>query len=169
MPCINRKTSLTMNKRDAKFMQRAIYLAQKGMYSNAGGPFGCVIVKDDEIIAEGYNRVTSKCDPTAHAEVVAIRKACKKLKAFQLDDCIMYTSCEPCPMCMGAIYWARPTKVFYACNREDAAQIHFDDQFIYDELKVDIGKRQIEFEQISQSESRVVFQQWRNKEDKTQY
>jgi len=99
-------------------MKRAIRMAERGMDLNAGGPFGCVIVKDDKIIAEGFNRVTSTNDPTAHAEVEAIRKACRKLKSFQLDECVIYTSCEPCPMCFGAIYWARPRMVYFACTKK---------------------------------------------------
>ena len=112
-----------MTEEDKKFMLRAIELAKLGMDANAGGPFGAVVVKNGVIIGEGYNNVTSNNDPTAHAEVTAIRNACKKLGTFQLEDCIIYTSCEPCPMCLGAIYWARPKKVFFGCNREDAADI----------------------------------------------
>ena len=112
-----------MTQKDSEFMQRAIDLAKKGMQSNAGGPFGAVVVRDNQIIAEGFNRVTSTNDPTAHAEVVAIRNACEKLGTFQLDDCVIYTSCEPCPMCLGAIYWARPKMVFFACDKKDAAKI----------------------------------------------
>ena len=123
-----------MTEQDEYFMRKAIKLARKGMNKNAGGPFGAIVVKDGKIISKGYNKVTSKNDPTAHAEVVAIRKACKKLGTFQLDDCTIYTSCEPCPMCLGAIYWARPKQVFYASNKKDAAAIGFDDQFIYKEL-----------------------------------
>lgn len=115
-----------MTQQDKEFMQRAIDLAKEGMDKNAGGPFGCVIVKNGNIIAEAHNCVTSTNDPTAHAEVTAIRKACQHLNDFQLDDCIIYTSCEPCPMCLGAIYWARPKKVYYACNKHDARQIGFD-------------------------------------------
>ncbi len=150
-------------------MQKAIDLAQKGVNSNSGGPFGAVIVKDNKIIAEGYNKVTSTNDPTAHAEIVAIKKACKKLNSFQLDDCIIYTSCEPCPMCLGAIYWARPKKVFYACNRDDASVIDFDDQFIYDELKKQINDRQIEFNNIMREDGLKVFKNWNDKPDKIKY
>ena len=150
-------------------MQRAIDLAQKGMDNNSGGPFGAVVVKDGKIIAEGNNSVTSTNDPTAHAEVVAIRKACKKLNSFQLEDCIIYTSCEPCPMCLGAIYWARPKKVFYACDREDAAKIEFDDQFIYDEIANPITARKIPFERIMRKEGVKVFNNWADKEDRTEY
>ena len=158
-----------MTENDKNFMKRAIKLSQEGMNSNAGGPFGAVVVKDGEIIAEGYNRVTSTNDPTAHAEVVAIRKACEKLGTFQLDDCIVYTSCEPCPMCLGAIYWARPKAVFYGCDKVDAAKIDFDDQFIYEELDKNIGDRNIKFIQILQKEAEVVFNEWEVKESKTEY
>jgi len=152
-----------------KFIRRAIELASKGVKSNAGGPFGAVIVKNNVIIAEGHNSVTSVNDPTAHAEIVAIRKACEKLGSFQLEDCTIYTSCEPCPMCLGAIYWARPKKVFYACTREDAAEIDFDDQFIYDEIGKNIDERQIKFTQIMQNEALTVFKEWQSKTDKTEY
>jgi tRNA(Arg) A34 adenosine deaminase TadA len=158
-----------MTKRELGFMQRAIELAEKGMNINAGGPFGCVIVKGEEIIAEAHNKVTSTNDPTAHAEVVAIREACKKLDTFQLEDCVIYTSCEPCPMCLGAIYWARPKQVFYACTKEDAAQVQFDDQFIYDELDKEMTQRNIPFKQLMHEEGVAVFQKWEKKTDKTAY
>jgi tRNA(Arg) A34 adenosine deaminase TadA len=158
-----------MTEYDQKFMRRAIELAIEGMKNNAGGPFGCVVVKDGEILSEGYNSVTSKNDPTAHAEVVAIRKACEKLETFQLNECTVYTSCEPCPMCLGAIYWARPAKVYYGCSREDAAAIEFDDQFIYDELDLSIGERKIPFDQLMRDEARMAFDQWAEKEDRTEY
>ncbi|MCF6280087.1 MAG: nucleoside deaminase [Flavobacteriaceae bacterium] len=158
-----------MTEKDIKFMKRAIELAQEGMNSNSGGPFGAVVVKNGEIIAEGFNRVTSTNDPTAHAEVVAIRKACEKLGSFQLDDCIVYTSCEPCPMCLGAIYWARPKAVFYACDKNDAAKIDFDDAFIYEELDKNINDRSIKFVQILQKEATVVFKEWDSKVNKTEY
>jgi len=158
-----------MKDQHSKFIQRAIELAGEGVNSNAGGPFGAVVVKDNEIIAEGYNSVTSVNDPTAHAEIVAIRKACEKLGSFQLDDCVIYTSCEPCPMCLGAIYWARPKNVFYACTREDAAEIDFDDQFIYNEIGKNINNRQIKFTQLMQKEALTVFKEWQQKTDKTEY
>jgi len=158
-----------MTERDNYFMERAISLAKEGMESNAGGPFGAVVVKNDKIIAEGFNKVTSTNDPTAHAEVTAIREACKKLGSFQLDDCILYTSCEPCPMCLGAIYWARPKKVFYACTRKDAANIGFDDQFIYDEMDNNMNARKIEFVNINRTEALGVFQKWNSKVAKTEY
>ncbi|KAA3638365.1 MAG: nucleoside deaminase [Proteobacteria bacterium] len=152
-----------------QFMQRAIELAREGMDAGAGGPFGSVVVKDGEIIAEGYNGVTSNNDPTAHAEVMAIRAACQKLGTFQLDDCEIYTSCEPCPMCLGAIYWARPKAVYYACTREDAAAIDFDDQLIYDEIDAGIDNRQIPFKQIQRAEALTVFKAWQDKTDKIEY
>lgn len=158
-----------MTESDKLFMQRAIDLAQEGIDSNSGGPFGAVIVKDGVIIAEGFNKVTSTNDPTAHAEIVAIKEACKKLNSFQLDNCILYTSCEPCPMCLGAIYWARPKKVFYACNRTDAAEIDFDDQFIYDEIQKSIEDRQIEFKNIMKHEAFKVFENWKSKPNKIEY
>lgn len=151
------------------FMQRAIELSQQGMDSGVGGPFGCVIVKDGIIVGEGSNAVTSSNDPTAHAEVVAIRNACKNLGTFQLDGCILYTSCEPCPMCLGAIYWARPDKVYYANTREDAADIGFDDDFIYQEIHVPFAARKIPFEQIARNASLKVFHAWKSKNDKTLY
>ncbi|SMC72617.1 nucleoside deaminase [Cellulophaga tyrosinoxydans] len=158
-----------MTERDEFFMKRAIALAAEGMNANAGGPFGAVVVKDDEIIAEGYNKVTSTNDPTAHAEVVAIREACKKLNNFELTDCTIYTSCEPCPMCLGAIYWTRPKMVYFGCNREDAAAIQFDDQFIYDEIEKNIDGRQIKFVQLARKEALEVFNAWDAKVDKKEY
>lgn len=158
-----------MHENHEHFINRAIELAAKGMDSNSGGPFGAVVVKNGEIIAEGHNKVTSTQDPTAHAEVVAIREACKALGTFQLDDCIIYTSCEPCPMCLGAIYWARPKAVYYACTREDAADIGFDDQLIYDELDKKIDQRQIEFIAIGRKNALKVFEGWQAKTDRTEY
>ena len=150
-------------------MQEAIRLAQQGMENNEGGPFGAVVVKDGKIVGRGNNKVTSTNDPTAHAEVVAIRDACKNLNDFQLTDCIIYTSCEPCPMCLGAIYWARPKKMYFACSRKDAADIGFDDDFIYQEIPKDIEDRQLETLQILQEEGVKVFQYWASKQDKTEY
>lgn len=158
-----------MGEAEKNFMREAIRLAEEGMSSNSGGPFGAVVVKNGEIIARGFNRVTSDNDPTAHAEVIAIREACKKLGTFQLDDCEIYTSCEPCPMCLGAIYWARPRKVYYACTREDAAAANFDDQFIYDELELKIDKRKVPFVNMIRNEGRHVFRKWIEKADKTEY
>jgi tRNA(Arg) A34 adenosine deaminase TadA len=158
-----------MTEKDEYFMRRAISLAQQGIDSNAGGPFGAVIVKDDVIIGEGCNEVTSTNDPTAHAEIVAIRNACQKLDSFQLDDCVLYTSCEPCPMCLGAIYWARPSKIFYAATHSDAASVGFDDQFIYEEIKKDVEERQIKTVNLLREEGLKVFRNWENKADKTEY
>jgi len=158
-----------MLEKDEYFMRRAISLAQKGIDSNSGGPFGAVVVKDGEIIGEGCNQVTSTNDPTAHAEVVAIRNACQKLGSFQLDNCILYTSCEPCPMCLGAIYWARPLRVFYAATREDAAQIGFDDQFIYEEIEKNFEHRQMKLVNLMRDEGLAVFENWENKSDKKEY
>ncbi len=158
-----------MTERDKKFMRRAIELSARGMNAGKGGPFGAVIVKKGEIIAEGSNEVTSSLDPTAHAEVVAIRKACEVLNSFQLDGCTIYTSCEPCPMCLGAIYWARPEKVYFACTREDAARIDFDDDFIYQEISRPISEREIPFENALRDEALAVFNDWENKSDKLPY
>ena len=155
--------------REERFMQEAILLSQHGMIKNEGGPFGCIIVKDDKIVGRGNNKVSSTNDPTAHAEVTAIRDACKNLGTFQLDDCEIYTSCEPCPMCLGAIYWARPKIVYYANNRTDAAAIGFDDSMIYDEMVVAIEKRKIPIIPISREAALKVFEEWKNKPDKTVY
>lgn len=152
-----------------KFMNDAIQLAIDGMNANEGGPFGCVIVKDGKIIGKGNNKVTSTNDPTGHAEVIAIRNACKHLNSFQLEGCVLYTSCEPCPMCLGAIYWARPDKVYFGCNKNDAAMIDFDDAFIYKEIELDFEKRSIPFQQVSQKKALEVFKKWSAKEDKTAY
>jgi tRNA(Arg) A34 adenosine deaminase TadA len=158
-----------MTKKNEYFMRRAISLAQKGIDSNSGGPFGAVVVKNGEIVGEGCNRVTSTNDPTAHAEVVAIRNACKNLDSFQLDDCVLYASCEPCPMCLGAIYWARPAGIYIACTREDAANIGFDDQFIYQEIEKEVAQRQIKTVNLMREEGLKVFENWANKPDKTEY
>lgn len=158
-----------MKNSAADFMAEAIRLAREGMTANVGGPFGCVIVKDGEIIGRGQNMVTSKNDPTAHAEILAIREACRHLGHFQLADCIVYTSCEPCPMCLGALYWARPAHIFYAARREDAAGIGFDDKFIYDEIRRRPDARQIPMTELSRDEALSVFAAWMTKPDKTPY
>ena len=155
--------------REEKFMQEAIALSKQGISQNHGGPFGCVIVKDDIIVGRGNNKVTSSNDPTAHAEVVAIRDACKNLHTFQLEGCEVYTSCEPCPMCLGAIYWARPKVIYYANNRQDAANIGFDDSMIYDEMAAKIEERKIPILSLGREEALKVFAEWMNKEDKTAY
>ncbi len=159
-----------MKKKDKeKFMLEAVHTALRGMNNNEGGPFGCVIVKDGKIVGRGNNRVTSTNDPTAHAEVNAIRDACKNLGTFQLDGCEIYTSCEPCPMCLGAIYWARPDKVYYGSNQIDAANIGFDDAFIYEEIPLPYNERSIPFEQLGRELALEPFVQWRDKEDKIEY
>jgi guanine deaminase len=158
-----------MTEEDKNFMRRAIELAQAGIDANDGGPFGCVVVKDGEIVGEGNNSVTSTNDPTAHAEIVAIREACRNLNSFQLEDCVIYTSCEPCPMCLGAIYWARPRRVFFACTREDAARAGFDDDFIYEEIALPIAERRIKTDFLLRDEGLEVFQNWIDKPDKTEY
>lgn len=152
-----------------KFLERAIELSLAGMNNNSGGPFGAVIVRDDEIIAEGNNQVTSKNDPTMHAEIVAIRNACKKLETFDLSGCKIYTSCEPCPMCLGAIYWARLDKIYYANTREDAAKIGFDDDFIYKELDLPKDDRSLKIEQLIDPKAKEVFKKWEEKENKIKY
>ncbi len=152
-----------------EFMQEAIDLSLENVVSGNGGPFGAVIVKDGKIIARGVNQVTSSNDPTAHAEVVAIRNACKILESFQLDGCELYTSCEPCPMCLGAIYWARPDKIYYANSKEDAAAIEFDDQFIYEEIALPIEKRKLFTKQMMRSEALIAFKTWGDSQDKIEY
>ncbi|HUZ60418.1 MAG TPA: nucleoside deaminase [Hanamia sp.] len=155
--------------REEKFMKEAISLSEKGVRENEGGPFGCIIVKDNKIIGRGHNKVISTNDPTAHAEVIAIREACKNLGTFQLDGCEIYTSCEPCPMCLGAIYWARAQIIYYANTRHDAAEIGFDDSIIYDEIKKNLNKRKIPAINIGRKEARKVFKEWSEKKDKERY
>jgi tRNA(Arg) A34 adenosine deaminase TadA len=155
--------------REEKFMMQAIDLSQNGVRNNEGGPFGCIIVKDDTIVGRGNNKVTSSNDPTAHAEVVAIRDACKNLGTFQLEGCEIYTSCEPCPMCLGAIYWVRPKMVYFANTRQDAASIGFDDSMIYEELGIDLDKRKIPIINLGREDALKIFVEWQNKEDKISY
>lgn len=150
-------------------MREAIRLSVEKMEAGFGGPFGAVVVRDGEIIARGYNNVLATNDPTAHAEVDVIRKACQALGTFQLTDCELYTSCEPCPMCLGAIYWARPRKVYYANSKEDAAKAGFDDQFIYDEIDKEATNRSIPMEQMLREEAQEAFTRWEMKEDKQVY
>ena len=150
-------------------MARAIQLSIDGVRSGLGGPFGAVIVRDGKILAEGANRVTSMNDPTAHAEVLAIRKACEILGCFELIDCELYTSCEPCPMCLGAIYWARISRMYFANTAEDAAKIGFDDSFIYKQLKQSPSERQIPATQIMREEALAAFRAWMEKPDKVPY
>jgi guanine deaminase len=158
-----------MTASEQKFLERAIELSREGMRSGKGGPFGCVIVKDKKIVGEGYNQVATTNDPTAHAEIVAIRNACKTLSSFQLTGCDVYASCEPCPMCLGAIYWARPARVIYANTKSDAASIHFDDQFIYDEIDRPDSERSIQFIQHPLQKAIDVFEEWKQMQNKIQY
>jgi len=151
------------------FMRAAIELAEKNVSDGVGGPFGAVIVRDGEIIGRGTNLVTSANDPTAHAEVVAIRDACEKLGTFNLQGCEVYTSCEPCPMCLSAIYWARLDRIFYGNTKADAAEIDFDDAFLYDEIPLPIAKRSIPTEQMLHEESIKAFNAWAVSEDKVPY
>ncbi len=153
----------------AEFMRRAIALALENVRSGRGGPFAALVAKDGRVIAEGANSVTSTNDPTAHAEIVAIREACRILKTFQLAECDLYTTCEPCPMCLGAIYWARPARVFYAGVAADAADAGFDDAFIYDELKVAPEGRRIPMLQCMREESLAIFSAWKQQPNKTPY
>ena len=155
--------------REEIFMNEAIALSQNGVRKNEGGPFGCIVVKGETIVGRGNNKVTSSNDPTAHAEIVAIRDACKNLNTFQLDGCEIYTSCEPCPMCLGAIYWARPKMVYFANSRQDAANIGFDDSMIYEELGIDLDKRKIPIINLGREDALKIFVEWRNKEDKIKY
>jgi guanine deaminase len=153
----------------AEFMRRAIALGLENVRSGRGGPFAAVVVKDGRIIAEGANRVTATNDPTAHAEVVVIREACRVLGNFQLTGCDLYTTCEPCPMCLGAIYWARPARVIYACTAADAAVAGFDDAFIYEELKHPLNARRMPMEQLLREESQAIFAAWITQQNKTPY
>ncbi len=157
-----------MNNNSKFFMFRAIELSINSV-KNGGGPFGCVIVKNNKIIAEGSNEVTKSNDPTAHAEIVTIRKACKNISDFNLKNTQLYTSCEPCPMCLSAIYWSHIEKIFYGNTRIDAAKIGFDDNYIYHELKKELSKRTIIMEQIYQKEANKAFDDWELKKDKIEY
>ncbi|MEW4058115.1 nucleoside deaminase [Bacillus siamensis] len=150
------------------FLKRAVTLGVESV-DEGGGPFGCVIVKNGVIVAEGQNNVTSSNDPTAHAEVTAIRNACRTLQTYQLDDCVIYTSCEPCPMCLGAIYWARPKAVYYASSHSDASDAGFDDTFIYDEIKKQLTERSIPFYHLSFSDHTAPFDAWKTSARKKVY
>lgn len=152
-----------------EFMMEAIALSHKCMEEGTGGPFGVVIVKDGEIVGRGRNQVTMLNDPTAHAEVIAIRDACRNLHTFHLEDCEIYTSCEPCPMCLGAIYWARIQKIYYAASQNDAADAGFDDSFIYKEIDIPLEKRSIPAQQYEREAAALVFAQWKNWEGKIEY
>ena len=154
---------------DEQFMLRAIALSVRNVSDGVGGPFGAVVVKDGEVIAEGANAVTSSNDPTAHAEIVAMRAACQKLGLFQLTGCDLYTSCEPCPMCLGAIYWARLDRVFYANCRADAAAIGFDDDLIYSEMPLAVDLRKIPMRQLLRDEAHAAFLEWKRSQGKITY
>lgn len=152
-----------------KFMREAIRLSIDMMRCGKGGPFGAVVVKGRKIVGRGCNEVTSSNDPTAHAEIVALRDACKRLKTFQLTGCDLYTSCEPCPMCLAAIYWARLRAVYYANTRKDAAKIAFDDDFIYHEVALPIRRRKLPMKQLLRKEALAAFEEWQEKADKIRY
>lgn len=154
---------------DKEFMKRAIELSKIHMNNGAGGPFGAVIVKDGKIIGEGWNRVTSSNDPTAHAEVTAIREATQNINHFDLDGAVLYTSCEPCPMCLAAAYWARISRIYFGASRKDAARIQFDDDFIYQEIPKELKDRTIPMIQSHSEEANEVFLEWESKEDKVPY
>ncbi len=158
---------MTIN--DKEFLQMAIDLAVENVNSGKGGPFGAVITKNGELLATGTNSVTTSNDPTMHAEVAAIRNACAKLSSFQLDGCTIYSSCEPCPMCLGAIYWARPERLVFAASKDDAANVGFDDSFIYKEIVLDYNQRSITTEQQMNEEGKQPFIVWKNFENKVDY
>lgn len=164
--CLKQKKIILMKKED--FMKLAITLSIENV-KNGGGPFGAVIVKDDQVIATGVNRVTSNHDPTAHAEVSAIRSACALLRTFDLSGCDIYTSCEPCPMCLGAIYWAHIDHIYYGNNKNDAAAIGFDDSFIYEEMALDRQDRKKKMTELLHDEALQAFEAWKNKSDKVEY
>ena len=160
---------MTPQEENEKFMKMAIALSEQNVTRLLGGPFGAVIVKDGKLIAKSANKVTTSNDPTAHAEVSAIRKACKKLKTFDLSGCVIYTSCEPCPMCLGAIYWSRIDLIYYANTKKDAANIGFDDQFIYDEIDLAMNKRKLPVVQLLREEAQKAFKQWSASAIKIEY
>ncbi|MCQ2203118.1 MAG: nucleoside deaminase [Bacteroidales bacterium] len=164
---MSKKNDISSESKE-QYMREAIRLATENV-ANGGGPFGAVIVKDGKIVGRGVNRVTANCDPTAHAEVSAIRDATSSLKTFDLSGCEIYTSCEPCPMCLGAIYWARLHHIYYGNTQADAAKIDFDDSFIYRQIEKPIGQRNIPEEQMLHEESIVTFNEWAAKDDKTPY
>lgn len=157
-----------MTSSDKQFMQQAIDLSIENV-ANGGGPFGAVIVKDNKVVAAGVNRVTANNDPTAHAEVSAIRAACQKVGSFKLEGCTIYTSCEPCPMCLSAIYWAGLSRICFANTKKDAEDIDFSDKFIYEEIERPVGKRSIPTEQFMRDEALQAFRDWEEKTDKIEY
>lgn len=152
-----------------KFMKMAIQLSERNVLESLGGPFGAVIVKDGKVIAKSANKVTTTNDPTAHAEVSAIRLACKKLKTFDLTGCVVYTSCEPCPMCLSAVYWAKIDRIYYANTKQDAEDIGFSDKFIYDELDKPMDKRQLPIKQMMRADAQPAFKLWDESEMKASY
>ncbi len=160
--------SFSYSADDARFMELAIKLSDENV-DNGGGPFGAVIVRNNEVIATGTNRVVPDTDPTAHAEVTAIRNACRKLGKFKLEGCTVYSSCEPCPMCLSALYWAGVGRICYGNTKADAKAINFDDSFIYDQLDLDYARRSIKCEHFMREKAIKVFEKWQNKEDKTPY
>ena len=157
------------NQQHQEFMQEAISLSWKNLEAGEGGPFGAVIVKDSQIIAKAYNQVVSTNDPTAHAEIVAIRQACQTLNTFQLEGCLLYTSCEPCPMCLGAIYWSRLDRIYYANTKADAAQCGFDDRLIYEEIDLPIGARRLAMIPLMREKALLAFQAWLKQENQIKY
>ena len=154
---------------NAEFMKQAIALATENVRSGRGGPFGCVVVKDGQVIATGANQVTAVNDPTAHAEITAIRNACQSLGTFQLENCDVYTSCEPCPMCLAALYWSRCRAIFYGNTAEDAARVGFDDSFLYDEVKKPLSERSIPIEELLRREAWESFAAWEHSAFKVSY
>ncbi len=158
-----------MTDNDNDFMRRAIEIAGEGMHAGSGGPFGAVVVRNGQIIGEGCNLVASTNDPTAHAEIVAIRAACAAIGSFQLDGCRIYSTCEPCPMCLGAIYWARPDSLFYGCTRDDAADAGFDDEMIYEEIARPVDDRRLRMKSLLRDEATRLFREWKDKPDKIEY
>ena len=154
---------------DKKFLQQAIALAAENVQTGRGGPFAALVVKDGQVIASGVNLVTSSNDPTAHAEITAIRNACKQLGSFQLDECTLYSSCEPCPMCLGAIYWARPKRLVFAADKQQAAEAGFDDAFIYKELELPYTKRSLQTFQMTEDNDNLPFELWKKSENKMKY
>ena len=160
---------MTQKEVHEKFMRMAIALSEHNVKEMLGGPFGAVIAKNGKLIAKSANMVTTTIDPTAHAEISAIRKACKKLNTFNLSGCVIYTSCEPCPMCLGAIYWSRIEIIYYANTKKDAANIGFDDQFIYDEIDLPMEKRKLPVVQLLREDAQLAFEQWRASGQKIEY
>ncbi len=161
--------SIDDNAAHARWMNEAIALGRAGMREQGGGPFGAVVVSGDEVIGRGCNQVTRLFDPTAHAEVTAIRDACQKLQRFDLRGCVLYTSCEPCPMCLAAIYWARLDRIYFGCTRSDAARIGFDDDFIYQQISLEIAARSLPMVRLSSDDAQSLFREWADKPDKIPY